>query len=84
MGEQPSLISIMASLLSRRPIKKHVEYTSIETDAIINGVKILGDNPGRWAEIKRIYVPIIVATTTTTLTLTIQIIIIVRRYDHDQ
>jgi hypothetical protein len=45
----------MASLLSRRPIKKHVEYTSIETDAIINGVKILGDNPGRWAEIKRMY-----------------------------
>ena len=45
----------MASLLSKRPTKKHVEYTSIETDAVINGVKILGDNPGRWAEIKRMF-----------------------------
>jgi hypothetical protein len=44
----------MASL-PKRPTKKHVEYTSFETDAIIKGIKILGDNPGRWADIKRMF-----------------------------
>ena len=44
----------MASL-PKRPTKKHVKYTSFETDAIIKGIEILGDNPGRWADIKRMF-----------------------------
>jgi hypothetical protein len=45
----------VAFLKNDQKLLRRVEYTSIETDAIINGVKILGDNPGKWAEIKRMF-----------------------------
>ena len=55
MGEvSPESYSIMASLKSKRPTKKHDEFTLVEDDAIISGARTCsGQN--KWSIVKLMF-----------------------------